>query len=135
MSINLIGTEVVRTYTNGQAWSIETSQQLAQNIAKKVDLSKINIRHVQPMDNLGRIAEGLSLGKIKPLEEGGKGWAIVPITYLGNSTQIEDQKIKNSDGTLIKASLIHPGQYVSWQKDCVWVADNIELILNISTCN
>lgn len=129
-TINLIDSNVQRASTAvGLDGSPEASQKLTKDIAARVERKKINIRIVQRGDNLGRIAEGLSRGEVKSLEEDGSSWEHVPVVYLGSSPRIQQQKEDNKDCTLIKAIFIYPGQYVSFSKGRVYIGDTVEQIL------
>lgn len=129
-TINLIDSDVRRVSTASELdGSPEASQKLARDIAARVKNGKINIRIVIRGDNLGRIAEGLSYGEIKSMDEDGTGWNNISVVYLGPSPRIQKQKEYNPDCTLIKAILIHPGQYVALDKGCVYIGDTVEQIL------
>jgi hypothetical protein len=129
-TINLIDSNVRRaSNAAGLDGSPEASQKLVRDIAARVKNGMINIRIVIRGDNLGRIAEGLSRGEVKLLDEGGSGWENIPVVYLGPSPRIHQQKEYNPDCTLIKALLIHPGQYVTFNKGRVYVSDTVEQIL------
>ncbi|MBS0649457.1 MAG: hypothetical protein JSS10_09595 [Verrucomicrobia bacterium] len=129
-TVNFIDADVQRDKTAAEKfdWSLEASQKLAKAIQAKVVQGKINIRIVVQGDNLGRIVEGLSCGAVKLKEEGGHGWENIPVVYLGPSPRIQEQKEKNLDSTLMKASLIHPGQYVAFRNNCVYIGDTVEQI-------
>lgn len=127
MQLNLIGKETVCKYDPPYCWSPKCRQELAKEIASRIDPLKKNIRIVQPKDNLGRIAEGLSCGRIKLKEEGGEGWETVTVDYIGTSARILEQKSSNPKATLIGASLIYPQQFVYLKNDkVIVVADSIE---------
>ena len=132
---NLIGIEVRKEVAPGKdQWSQESSQKLAADIAAKVDPLKLNIRCIQDGDNLFRIVEGLSRHTLKlKVEEGDGRIESLPVTYLGDSRQIEEERTGNPQQLLRFAGLIKAGQFAALNRDHsrVFIADAIEHILDI----
>ena len=130
--VNVIGIEVRKEIVPDK-WSQEVSQKLAADIAAKVDPLKLNIRCIQDGDNLFRIVEGLSGRTLKlKVEEGDGRMESLPVTYLGDSIRIEEERTKNPQQLLRFASLIRAGQFAALNRDHthVFVADAIEHILD-----
>jgi hypothetical protein len=131
LECNLI--DVPKTIPSGvSAWDLGVAQKLAEDIANKVDPLKINIRAVQPKDHLIPLIVGLSQGKLLPKTRGGDGtFEQLPITYLGDSEQIQKGKAGNPDQLAIKANLIEFGQYVALNREMnrVYIGDNVQQIL------
>jgi hypothetical protein len=131
MEINLI--DVPKEIpAGGSAWAPDVVRQLALDIAARVDSKKYNMRIVQSRDNLLPIIVGLSGGTLKPEKLGGDGTLEkLPVTYLGDSTKIQEEKEKNPNFVVISANLIEIGQivYLAKNHSRVFIADNIEDIL------
>lgn len=131
LECNLI--EVTKTIPPGvSAWDASVSQKLAEDIAARVDPLKINIRAVQSKDHLIPIIVGLSQGKLLPKTRGGDGaFENLPVTYLGDSEQIQKEKAGNPDQLAVKANLIEIGQYVALNREMnrVYIGDNVQQIL------
>ena len=125
--INIIGAEVRKEALAGQTWALGPSVKLQNDIAARVDAQKKNIRLVQEGDNLLRISAGLSQATVTPENE---SWKLIPVEYLGSSSRINDQKIKNPSLNLGGANLIYAGQYVAVlsMNGRVLVADDVELL-------
>lgn len=116
----------------GSAWDSAVTQKFAIDLAARVDPLKINIRKVQPKDNMIPIVVGLSRSALLPKSRGGNGsLESLPITYLGDSEQIQKEKDGNKEQLAVKANLIEVGQYIALNKDMsgVFIADNIQQIL------
>jgi len=116
----------------GSAWDPAVTQKLAEDIAARVDPLKINIRKVQPKDNMIPIVVGLSKGALLPKSRGGNGaLESLPLTYLGDSEQIQKEKVGNPEQLVMKANLIEIGQYIALNKDLsrVYISDNIQQLL------
>lgn len=116
----------------GGAWDAAVTQKFAEDLAARVDPLKINIRKVQAKDNMIPIVVGLSKGVLLPKTRGGNGaLESLPITYLGDSEQIQKEKDGNKELLAVKANLIEIGQYIALNKDLsrVYIADNIQQIL------
>ena len=116
----------------GSAWDTAVTQKLAEDIAARVDPLKINIRRVQPKDNMIPIVVGLSKGVLLPKSRGGNGaLESLSITYLGDSEQIQKEKTGNPEQFAVKANLIEIGQYIALNKDLTrgYLSDNIQQIL------
>ena len=114
------------------AWDLEVVQNLALAISVKVDPLKTNIRVIQPKDNLLPIVVGLSRGTLIPKTRGGNGdLENLPVTYLGDSAKIREEKEKNPEFLVIKANEIEIGQCVFLAKDHsrVFIADSVEALL------
>jgi len=114
------------------AWDTEVSRKLAFAIAAKVDSQKMNMRIVQPKDHLLPILVGLSRGALRTEKQGGNGaLEKLPVVYLGNSEQIQEQKTKNPEHLAIKANLIQVGQVIFLAPDYsrVFIADSVQDIL------
>jgi hypothetical protein len=117
----------------GSAWAPDVVKKLAIDIASRVDAKKHNMRVVQPKDNLLPIVVGLSGGALQPEKFGGDGTLEkIPVTYLGDSEKIREEKEKNHDMLVIKAGLIEVGQIVFLEKDHsrVFIADKVEDIFS-----
>jgi hypothetical protein len=127
INYNIIGPEVQRNKNPaGFDWSKEASENLAASLAKKINPLSLNIRYIQPGDNLGRIAEGLSLREITV-----EKWGEIRAEYKGDSDEIRKQIQQNLSCTLKEASLIYPGQYVRLQGRTVMVGATLgDLSLN-----
>ena len=117
----------------GSAWAPDVVRKLAVDIAAKVNPLKTNMRIVQPKDNLLPIVVGLSGGALRPEKFGGDGrLEKLPVTYLGDSAKIQEEKEKNPNFVVITAHLIEVGQIVFLAKDHsrVFIADKVEDILS-----
>jgi hypothetical protein len=112
----------------GNAWAREVTRKLAIDIAEKVNPLKINMRKIQPKDNLLPIVIGLSRCTLLP---GERALEQLPVTYLGDSETIRKEKEKNPNFVVISANLIEVGQIVFLTKDHsrVFIADQVEHIL------
>ncbi|MGH2611687.1 MAG: hypothetical protein ACRDFB_01400 [Rhabdochlamydiaceae bacterium] len=146
-NVNVIGSETyIKNYPVERRWDLDISEEQAEKIANGCRSDCINIRHVQGKlikteteeiylgDNLGRVAEALSGGRIqlqqhesgKPLAETrswtpiptkeAKGWKEIYVTYVYQgetpSSQLRQQADKNPTRVLFHAGVIHLGQYV-----------------------
>ncbi len=114
------------------AWDRAVVEKVAIAIAAKINPLKTNIRVIQPKDNLLPIVVGLSGGNLLPKKFGGNGdLENLPITYLGDSAKIREEKEKNPEFLVIKANLIEIGQYVFLTKNHsrVYIADSVEALL------
>ena len=150
--INVIGSDAyVKNCPFENRWDLDVSEEQAEKIASAVQEGCINIRCVQGKfiehegkkiwfgDNLGRIAEGLSKGRIqlqqeeatKTLSEGrswtniptreAKGWKDIFVTYVYSedlpSPEFSKQAENNPSRVLYEAGAIFPGQYVGLTKN------------------
>lgn len=151
-TVNIIGNEAyVKTCPIEKRWDWNVSIEQAERIASSVERDCINLRCVQGSyveaeegtiwfgDNLGRIAEGLSEGRIQLqpdenervlagvrtwstiLPRDAIGWKIVTVAYvyLGEhpSSQLLEQSADNPARTLFTASKVFPGQFVGLRDD------------------
>jgi hypothetical protein len=131
-TVNEISDVVKMIPPGGSAWDPAVTQKFAEDLAARVDPLKINIRKVQPKDNMIPIVVGLSRAALLPKSRGGNGaLESLPITYLGDSEQIQKEKTGNPEQLAVKANLIERGQYIALNQENsrVFIADNIQQIL------
>ena len=155
--INIIGRAAyIKNCPFEKRWDLDVSEDQAEKIALATQEGCINLRCVQGEfieqesgktwfgDNLGRIAEGLSKGRIqlqpeeskKPLAGGrswtsiptqaAKGWKNVFVTYVYSeshpSLELLKQAENNPSRVLYEAGEIFPGQYVG-------ITNNLKLVI------
>lgn len=137
--INIIGRETyLKSCSKEERWSSAVSEQQAEKIASGIKEGVINIRLVQEGDNLGRIAEGLSKGRIQlqkdeslkplvnrpwttiPIQEA-QGWKETTVAYVCKRGVSDDKLLEqaenNRDRTLFNAGIIHKDQSVALTGD------------------
>lgn len=118
--INYIGEEakVVRGRSLTNNSSLLAYRLLAEKISDLVEKEAINIRVVQPGDNLESIAVGLSQDRLKKNAK---------VEYLGDSERIQQQKNENPSKQLSTAYLIFEKQFVYLKNlETILLADKVE---------
>ncbi|MFS8563272.1 MAG: hypothetical protein LVR00_02650 [Rhabdochlamydiaceae bacterium] len=163
--VHIIGSDAYKNnYAPENRWDLDVSERQAEEIGKACLPGHLNVRQVEGKhiatprheiwvgDYLGRIAEGLSGGKIQ-LQSGettqtlgnsrtwtqiptteAKGWTqiFVAYVYCGEkpSDQISRQALVNKRGFLSTADLLFPDQYVAvTDKLEVVVGDTVEAVV------